>query len=164
MQTIVAVVILTIVVIAVVVGFANEYLNDRFSTRPVSANLASGSVVYMVDEDTYVIPVRFTTSTDRPIGVCRVGISYMVNGVVYTDEIRLALSPSTYRNRVGFAGGTFIIENPIISGPMDVDIVIDCSSPDCVVNGIEFYYCEYGVSTEPRWSETLVIPEGVLRP
>lgn len=171
MQVPISVVILLIVVIAVIAGLyyglVLRYPGSEGNIMPVRASMPAGNLVYSVDSS-YIIPIRFSKSTDKPIGICKVDINYAdKDGNIIEDSVVLAVTSTVYKSYGNFSNGTITFETVVLNqtGPIDTDIIITFTKPDeFTINSLVLYYCVYGVSTTPEWSETLLIPETVLSP
>jgi len=164
----ISVAFLIIIAIAVATGFYFAYV-AKFSpssvTLPVTAKLPAGNLVYKVG-NTFFIPVRFSKADNSPpIGVCAIDINYMdSSNRIRVEKVTLALSPTSYVNSGSFSVGTVSLSQAVLYKSMDVTLSVAFNGPNYQLNSIVFYYCRYGVSTKPEWSETLLIPEVALTP
>ena len=168
MQVPISVMILVIVVIGVVAAvyynYDMKFPGNENNVLPVRASIPSGDLVYKVG-NSFIIPIRFAKSTDKPIGVCKISISYTKpDGSIASNTVVLATGPSSYVTEATFDNGTVKLPVPVILQPVDTELTVTFDGNGYSINGIVFYYCEYGVSTVPKWSETLLIPETVLSP
>jgi len=159
---------LIIIAIAVAIGFYFAYV-AKFSpssvTAPVVAKLPAGNIVYKVG-NAFFIPIHFSkTDNSPPIGVCAVDVNYMdSSNRIRVEKVTLAVSPTNYLNSGSFSVGTVSLSQVVLYSSMDVTLSVAFNAPGYQLNSIVFYYCRYGVSTKPDWSETLLIPEVALTP
>ena len=166
--SIVLIIILTVGVVAgVIYVTSGKYLGSLSDISPVTASLPAGVMVQKLNDRTYIVPIHFSPSTDKPIGVCRVTLVIYdtVNGDVEKESANLAVTPDTYRTEVILHIGKVSLEQPVIQGePLDTKMIIETDKANYIPIAVEFYYCPYGETTEPKWSETLRLPETVLEP
>jgi len=163
-------VILVLIVVIGAVGlfvanYVSSYPGSEKSIPPVKASFPSGNPIYKVS-NAYVIPVRFAKSTEKPIAVCKIVLNYMDNtGNTREASIVFANSPTSYRTTAQFSDGVVELPTPVITKrALDTTITVKFNGAQYQLNAITIFYCEYGVSTKPKWSETLLIPETVLSP
>lgn len=165
----VSVMILLVVIVGIVAlvfyNYSASYPGREENVVPVRASYPSGNPIYKVGT-AYIIPIRFSKGVDKPIGVCRADINYLTpTRQVRSASIVFAVSPTSYRNTVSFSDGYVNLPVVVITEPsVDTQITVKFNSDGYQLNAITFYYCEYGVSNQPKWSETLMIPETVLSP
>jgi len=168
MEVPISITLLIIVAIGAVVAFYFAYaskLTPSSTTLPVTAKLPAGNLVYKVG-NAFFIPVRFSkTDNSPPIGVCAVGVNYMnPSGQSRIEKVVLALSPTNYVNSGSFSVGTVSLSQVVLYSSIDVTLSVTFNGPGYQLNSIVFYYCRYRVSTNPEWSETLLVPEVALTP
>jgi len=164
----VSIVLLIIIAAAVVIGFYFAYvadLNPSSVTPPVIAKLPAGNLVYKVG-DAYFIPLHFSkTDNSPPIGVCAIGINYAdPTNRTRVEKVVLAVSPTNYLNKGSFSAGSVSLSHVVLYTSVDTTLIVSFNGPGYQLNSVVLYYCRYGVSTNPDWSETLLIPEVALSP
>ena len=161
--------IMLLIVVAAVLGFMAlvipKYLG--LTPPPVTANVRSEVYKW---ENHYSISIRFAKKEDTPpIGICRITVTFYhpATDSTYSATATLAVGPSSYRNQALATGSplnvTVSITTPVIR--QTVDVVLDVYfSEDVDLNSVTLFYCIYGKSAKPKWSESLEIPEVVLQP
>jgi len=169
MESAVTIVLLVIFAIAVVSAFVMYYsgiFSSSTLSSPVRASIPAGQTVYKVG-NTFFIPLHFSKTDNSPIiGVCGISINYIGATGDRVDRVWFANTASQYVNSGTFTEGTVSLSKVIIDAPSDATLAIVFSNTyfNYKINSIILFYCTYGVSTNPEWSESLLIPENVLTP
>jgi len=164
----ISIVFLVIVVVGAVAAFFFLY-SSRFApssmSMPVTAKLPAGNLVYRVG-NSFIVTLRFSkTDNSPPIGVCAIGVNYVSpSGQTRIERVVLAQSPTNYANSGSFSAGTVSLSQVVLYSSLDATLTVTFNGPGYHLNSVVLYYCRYGVSTNPEWSETLLIPEVALTP
>ena len=135
------------------------------STPPVSFILPAGQEVYRID-NVYIIPLHASKMEGSPpIGICKIELTYTdSDGNIYSASVSLATGPETYQTEATFPGGRIQISNPVIFENTDIRLAIGMYSWEYVPRSIIIYMCVYGEDPVPRWQQTLLIPDVVIKP
>jgi len=157
MENVVTYALLLIVVFCVVGILVNTLFTSAGHSTPVHIVVDS---VYQWGRFYTVNAHVEKISGSQPVGLCQVTVTYSnPSGRVYSVTIPLAVTPTVYRHRAVLGCVEVEVSDPYLSSHV---ITITIGLPaGSLLHAVRVGYCEYGVSTTPRWAETLLSPEPV---